>query len=262
MFIYTITNSVNNKIYVGLTTCSIDKRWREHKCAANTGSPKLLYRAMRMYGIDKFSIQPIYKASSIEDLREAELRFIKDLKSHAVEGGYNLTDHGHNHGAVGKVRGEEAHNSLLTEDIVRYIRDLSRVNTTNKDLVSEVGKLFGITISRDCIRDARRGDTWTHLNSICPPIKVGQGKRQIITNERIESCRSILNIHRAKAVASRIENVRLKGRSNSKLRENEVRDIFLGKESLNKTAMVYGISKKMVLLIRQRKSYRHFTQEL
>ena len=262
MLIYTITNSVNNKIYVGLTTCSIDKRWREHKCAANTGSPKLLYRAMRMYGIDKFSIQPIYKASSIEDLREAELRFIKDLKSHAVEGGYNLTDHGYNHGVVGKVRGEEVHNSLLTEDIVRYIRDLSRVNTTNKDLVAEVGKVFGIAISRDCIRDARRGDTWTHLNSICPPIKVGQGKRGSFTEEQLDEKISLLAMYRSQAIEASANKSRGKRKQGARLTDEQVKDIFYGSLSLNKTAQMFNVSKKLVLMIRHRKTYTYLTKEL
>ena len=29
-YIYQITNKINKKIYIGLTTKTIDKRWKEH----------------------------------------------------------------------------------------------------------------------------------------------------------------------------------------------------------------------------------------
>ena len=57
MFVYKITNKVNPRVYVGLTVCTLEKRWREHRSAANTGVEKPLYRAMRKHGIENFSIE-------------------------------------------------------------------------------------------------------------------------------------------------------------------------------------------------------------
>jgi group I intron endonuclease len=103
VLVYKITNTVNDRIYIGLTTCDLKKRWREHVCAANTGSDKPLYRAMKKYGVDKFRIEVVHVAESIEEMRQVELRLIDNLGSHINVGGYNLTDHGYTHGNFNKI---------------------------------------------------------------------------------------------------------------------------------------------------------------
>ena len=52
-YIYKIINKINNKIYIGKTTQSIEDRFNQHK----NKSKKLnthLYNAMRTYGISNF----------------------------------------------------------------------------------------------------------------------------------------------------------------------------------------------------------------
>ena len=60
-YIYQITNKINNKIYIGKTEFSIEKRFKEHCKDAydNKKEKRPLYAAMRKYGIENFEISLI-----------------------------------------------------------------------------------------------------------------------------------------------------------------------------------------------------------
>ena len=51
-FIYKITNTINNKVYIGKTLSSIEKRFAEHKEDSHRPQEQIrpLYRAMNKYG--------------------------------------------------------------------------------------------------------------------------------------------------------------------------------------------------------------------
>ena len=51
-FIYKITNTINNKVYIGKTLSSIEKRFTEHKEDSRRPQEQIrpLYRAMNKYG--------------------------------------------------------------------------------------------------------------------------------------------------------------------------------------------------------------------
>lgn len=90
-YIYKISNTVNNRVYIGQTVFSIEERWKQHISASfDTGfrGDKLLYRAMRKHGRDKFHIETIEK---VEDnkLSERETYWIKYYDSY--NNGYNMT---------------------------------------------------------------------------------------------------------------------------------------------------------------------------
>ena len=60
MIIYKITNKINNKVYIGLTTRTLKYRWSTHITESkNLNNQKHLYRAMRKYGIENFTIEEI-----------------------------------------------------------------------------------------------------------------------------------------------------------------------------------------------------------
>lgn len=263
MQVYKITNTVNDRVYVGLTIGPLQVRWRQHLSAAKTDVDKPLYRAMRKHGADKFSIEVIYEATSIEDLRASEIRLIGELKAHAKEGGYNLTDHGHKHGNFEQVNGEDLYNAKLTEEMVAFIRDPAHWDKPNSAVLQMVQEQFGAAIARDTLRDARRGERWQHLNDKYPPIKTGQGKRKPpMTEERKAQARQTLDAHRTAALAKLSDMLRGKRGPNAKLPEQTVKDIFYSPLSLNKTAAQFGVSKKMVLLIKQRKAHVYLTKDL
>lgn len=67
--IYKITNTVNNKKYIGQSV-NITDRWREHRKRANNGT-EYLYQAMRRYGIQNFIFE-VVEECLIEDLNLKE----------------------------------------------------------------------------------------------------------------------------------------------------------------------------------------------
>ncbi len=90
-YIYKITNDVNQKIYVGKTESSIEKRFQEHcKDAFKERSEKRpLYTAMRKYGIEHFHIELLEETNQPE---EQEIYWIELLRS--FKQGYNATKGG------------------------------------------------------------------------------------------------------------------------------------------------------------------------
>lgn len=90
MIIYKITNLINNKIYIGLTTTELKVRWNNHRhCVKN--DPRHLYCSMRKYGIENFTIEQIDSADNIIKLGELERYYIKKYNSQDPNIGYNLS---------------------------------------------------------------------------------------------------------------------------------------------------------------------------
>lgn len=89
-YIYKITNLVNNKSYIGQTTNTIEYRWKEHLNCLNKPEcvNRPLYRAIKKYGVQNFSIEEIEKCEENE-LNEKEIYWISFYNTY--EAGYNLT---------------------------------------------------------------------------------------------------------------------------------------------------------------------------
>lgn len=87
-YIYQIINDINQKIYVGKTEFSIEKRFKEHcKDAFREHNEKRpLYSAMRKYGVEHFHIELIEETNNPE---EREIYWIEKLGS--FKNGYNAT---------------------------------------------------------------------------------------------------------------------------------------------------------------------------
>lgn len=87
-YIYVITNSVNGKQYVGKTTKSVEKRFKEHLRSANRQSlaKRPLYSAIRKYGREHFYIQTLEETQYPE---EREKYWICKLGT--FSNGYNAT---------------------------------------------------------------------------------------------------------------------------------------------------------------------------
>lgn len=106
-YIYKITNKVNNKIYIGKTTQSIERRFKDHIRAFQSktrGYVSYLYRAFEKYGIENFYIEIIEKIE-FEDERVLDGReryYIKSFNSQNPLIGYNIQDGGEGGGARSK----------------------------------------------------------------------------------------------------------------------------------------------------------------
>lgn len=82
--IYLVTNNVNGKRYIGKTTQAIEKRWYQHCKNAEYGIDTYLYRAIRKYGKDNFTVEVL-----CEGLDDEEILMIEH---HSPE--YNMTKGG------------------------------------------------------------------------------------------------------------------------------------------------------------------------
>lgn len=83
-YIYKIINHINNKIYVGKTSLSIEERFREHiHDSKNQYKEKRpLYDAMNKYGIKNFTIEMIEKVPNDEIACEREQYWIEQLRTY------------------------------------------------------------------------------------------------------------------------------------------------------------------------------------
>lgn len=87
-YIYKITNLINNKLYIGKTVTSIAHRWDQHKSAAKNRGQWALYKAIRKYGEDNFSIEMIEEVDN-DNLNNREIYWINYYNSY--RDGYNMT---------------------------------------------------------------------------------------------------------------------------------------------------------------------------
>lgn len=89
-YIYKITNTVNDKVYIGKTVSSIETRWKQHikDSLKNECKNRPLYRAFNKYGIDVFVIEKVEECD-VAILEEREKYWIEFYRS--FRKGYNAT---------------------------------------------------------------------------------------------------------------------------------------------------------------------------
>ena len=98
MLIYKITNMINNKVYIGQTTKSLEQRLKTHK-RDSISKNSYFYQAVRKYGWDNFSAEIIEdNITDIDTLNEREQYWIKYYNSFLDKTkGYNSTSGGKNY---------------------------------------------------------------------------------------------------------------------------------------------------------------------
>ena len=154
MIIYKITNFINKKIYIGLTTTSIQKRWNSHKAAAKNNNPKHLYRSMNTYGIDNFNIEETDNTDDFIKLGELERYYIKLYNSQDPNIGYNITSGGESNQLDANPRAK-----LKVEEVIQ-IRNIYSYN----DLTcKECWKLYSDRISFSAFQKIWEGNTWASI---------------------------------------------------------------------------------------------------
>jgi group I intron endonuclease len=84
--IYQITNTITNDFYIGYTSLTLEVRLAKHKQNARAGGRTHLYKAIRKYGEENFSISCLRENGS---LNEDEPLWIAQLKPT-----YNMTSGG------------------------------------------------------------------------------------------------------------------------------------------------------------------------
>lgn len=106
MDIYKITNKVNNKVYIGLTTRNTNSRWISHKSRSKTAE-RGIDAALRKYGIENFEVETIEtNIESLDKLAYLEGYYIEVYDSSNPEKGYNIIPAG-GFGTLGYKHSEE-----------------------------------------------------------------------------------------------------------------------------------------------------------
>ena len=87
-YIYKITNNFNNKIYIGKTEHTVEKRFKEHCSDAfrDRNEKRPIYAAMRKYGIENFTIETIEETDNPEEREKYWIEYYGSFKN-----GYNAT---------------------------------------------------------------------------------------------------------------------------------------------------------------------------
>ena len=145
-YIYKIYNDINNKVYIGQTITTIDKRFSQHISDANHKNiNSRLYNAIRKYGEQYFHISEIKKIERITKyelktkLNELEIFYIDEYNSCSSEYGYNIDIGGNS-------------NSSCYKQIDQYDEYGTKLKTWNS--ITDISDYYGITITSisDCCR--------------------------------------------------------------------------------------------------------------
>lgn len=122
--VYKIENKINHKVYIGRSN-DISRRFQEHQRDYKK-KKKVLYSAMRKYGLDNFDFQ-LLEQCSYEESFEKEKMYIQDYDAYL--NGYNAT-----------LGGEDGCPSSLLHIIKDIIKDLQQDDMT----MVQIGAKYGI----------------------------------------------------------------------------------------------------------------------
>ena len=89
MYVYRITNKINNKKYIGITN-NYKRRFSEHKKKFSTSA---IHRAIKKYGEENFIFEVVFSELSLEESCEKEIKLIQ-LENTLVPNGYNIAKGG------------------------------------------------------------------------------------------------------------------------------------------------------------------------
>ncbi len=92
--VYKIVNLINQKIYIGYTQRSLNRRLQEHFLKAKKDSNSSLAQAIKKYGCNNFTISLLKTYSSRQEMIEGEIYYISLHQSYKSEIGYNQTQGG------------------------------------------------------------------------------------------------------------------------------------------------------------------------
>lgn len=165
--IYSITNQLNNKKYIGLST-NIIRRWNDHKYSLNKNNHenKYLQNSWNKYGKDNFEFEIIHELEEkdIKLLSELEIQFIQKEKTNIREYGYNICEGGE----INIISKE-----ILKAKSEKYSKRVAQFDTDGNFIqvylnARDVGKIYEIDSSSiyQCCRNkinSSYGYTWSFV---------------------------------------------------------------------------------------------------
>lgn len=134
-YIYKISTTKSNKVYIGQTTKSVQERFQVHIGAHNSQSKKTLhlYLAMQKYGLETFSVEQIDTANSQEELNEKERYWINYYDS--IKNGYNMMEGGSDRNPMDSTITKEKHDAKMKSEEVRQ-----KISKTLSETLKQKGR--------------------------------------------------------------------------------------------------------------------------
>ena len=160
-YIYKIINDINNKIYIGQTVETPEKRWIRHKRCRNYKKYQHIhfYKALNKYGIEHFSVFEVKKIEVKtknqlkQELDKWEKYYIKEFDS--FKNGYNSTEGGDGgmlgfkHTEESKRKMSKSHKGVIPSEETRKKMSIAQKGKTfseeTKKILSEKLKERGWT---------------------------------------------------------------------------------------------------------------------
>ncbi len=91
-FIYKITNTINDKVYIGQTSLTLEKRFKGHLYHAKREPVTAIHHAMKAHGYENFGIELLREVPD-KHMNLWEVAYIKRLESMSPDG-YNMRSGG------------------------------------------------------------------------------------------------------------------------------------------------------------------------
>lgn len=143
--IYIITNSINDKVYIGQTIQTLQERWQGHcRKAYSTNEANMhIKRAIFKYGKDNFAIKELERCS-IETLDEREIYYINLYNSY--QNGYNNTLGGKSGTKPLKLDKEQQDTCLELYKLGFSLREIAKEFNVDKATIKHILEIGSITI--------------------------------------------------------------------------------------------------------------------
>lgn len=122
MYVYKITNKINNKIYIGVTN-NYKKRW-SNECSypRDPKRRQVIQEAIHKYGKNNFTFELLHSNLSLESAAEYENYYANKYNSY-VPNGYNVAKCGEYHPNCKPQYGEKNGMAKLSDEEAQYILD-------------------------------------------------------------------------------------------------------------------------------------------
>lgn len=179
--IYKITNTVNNKYYIG-SSVNIHKRWISHKCDLNKQRHpnKHLQYSFNKHGFDCFKFE-VLEYCDRPLLKETEQKFLdmlysKDQCYNILKESYSV--HGENHTMFGRTHTAEARLKIKEARSKQTIKH--SLETRRKIGEGNKGRPINMNHINNMVK-ARNGIAWNK------GLKIGTNKNHILSDEKIKN---------------------------------------------------------------------------
>lgn len=202
--VYKITNTQNNKSYIGISV-DIERRWDDHKNPYNWSreSRKALYQAFQKYGLENFSFE-VLEECLITELSEKEKYYVELYDT--FKNGYNAT-------AGGEDNCGDSHpgHKLTADDVIDI-----RTRYKNLERKNEVYELYKDRIGESGFHKIWNCETWKGIMEEVYTPEVKEFHKHNTANKGSKNGRSRLT-------EEDVRNIRLR-RKNGEILSNVYQD--------------------------------------